>query len=127
MKKNMNSENWRIKSRQGTEKDKGRKVKGQRKCQAIRKSVKETVSLLLKINPIILLRTTPSNVLVKQNLYSLSLVESSFTVLPNISLSVLPVEWSSAVLNCISDANSLYDAVFERQAVYLDVTEAFQV
>ena len=54
-------------------------------------------------------------------------MESSFTVFPNISLSVLPVEWSSAVLNCISDANTSYDAVFEGQAVYLDVKEAFQV
>ena len=40
---------------------------------------------------------------------------------------MLPVEWSSAVLNCISDANTPYDAVFEGQAVYLDVKEAFQV
>lgn len=54
-------------------------------------------------------------------------MESSFIVFPNISLSVLPVEWSSAVLNCISDANTPYDAVFEGQAVYLDVKEAFQV
>ena len=46
---------------------------------------------------------------------------------PNISLSVLPVEWSSAVLNCISEANTPYDAVFEGQAVYLDDKEAFQV
>ena len=60
MKKNTNSENWRIKSRQGTERDKRRKVKGQRNCQAIRNSVKETVSLLLKKKPIVLLRTTPS-------------------------------------------------------------------
>ena len=37
-----------MKSRQGTERDKRRKVKGQRNCQAIRNSVKETVSLLLK-------------------------------------------------------------------------------
>ena len=48
MKKNTNIENQRIKSRQGTERDKRRKVKGQRNCQAIRNSVKETVSLLLK-------------------------------------------------------------------------------
>ena len=54
-------------------------------------------------------------------------MESSFTVFPNSSLSVLPVEWSSAVLNCIRDANTPYDAVFEGQAVYLDVKEAFQV
>ena len=33
---------------------------------------------------------------------------------------MLPVEWSSAVLNCIRDANTPYDAVFEGQAVYLD-------
>ena len=46
---------------------------------------------------------------------------------PKHQLSVLPVEWSSAVLNCISDANTLYDAVFEGQAVCLDFTEAFQV
>ena len=57
MKKNTNSENSRIKSRQGTEGDKRRKVKGQRNCQAIRNTVKETVSL----NPIVLLRTTPSS------------------------------------------------------------------
>ena len=35
---------------------------------------------------------------------------------PNISSIVLPVEWSSAVVNCINDGNTLYDAVFEGQS-----------
>ena len=47
-------------------------------------------------------------------------------ILPNFSSIVLPVEWSSAVVNCINDGNTLYDAVFEGQAVYLDVEDAFQ-
>ena len=29
-------------------------------------------------------------------------------------------------MNCINDGNTLYDAVFEGQAVYLDVEDAFQ-
>ena len=37
-------------------------------------------------------------------------------MLPNISSIVLPVEWSSAVVNCINDGNTLYDAVFEGQS-----------
>lgn len=37
-------------------------------------------------------------------------------MLPNISSIVLPVEWSSAVVNCINDGNTLYDAVFEDQS-----------
>ena len=46
-------------------------------------------------------------------------------MLPNITSIVLPVEWSSAVVNCINDGNTLYDVVFEAQAVYLDVEDAF--
>ena len=37
-------------------------------------------------------------------------------MLPNISSIVLPVEWSSVVVNCINDGNTLYDAVFEGQS-----------
>jgi len=47
-------------------------------------------------------------------------------MLPKINSAVLPEEWSLAVVNCISDGNTLYDVVFEGQAVYLDVEEAFQ-
>ena len=39
---------------------------------------------------------------------------------------MLPVEWSSAVVNCINDGNTLYDVVFEGQVVNLDVEDAFQ-
>lgn len=48
-------------------------------------------------------------------------------MLPTINSAVLPEEWSLAVVNCISDGNTLYDAVFEGQAVYLDVEEASKI
>lgn len=44
-------------------------------------------------------------------------------MLPNINTNVLLVEWSHAVVNCISDSNTLYDVVFEGPAV----ENAFQV
>lgn len=47
-------------------------------------------------------------------------------MLPAINSIVLPKEWSLAVVNCINDGNTLYDVVFEGQAINLDVEDAFQ-
>lgn len=45
--------------------------------------------------------------------------------LPMIHTNSLPLVWSTAIVNCIVDGNTLYDMIFEGQAVFLDVEDAF--
>jgi len=46
--------------------------------------------------------------------------------LPLINTIRLPAIWGTTVVNCIVDGNTLYDMVFEGQAVFLDVEDAFE-
>lgn len=46
-------------------------------------------------------------------------------MLPAINDMLLPTEWSFAVVICINDSNTLYDEVFEGQAINLDKENAF--
>lgn len=64
-------------------------------------------------NACTLIATLVGNTFVKQNL-------------PMIDTYFLPQVWIDAVTNCIQDGNTLYDLMFEGQAVVLDVQDAFE-
>lgn len=63
-------------------------------------------------NACTLIATLVGNTFVKQDI-------------PLINTNRLPELWSTTVVNCIVDGNTLYDMFFEGQAVFLDVQDAF--